>query len=99
MGNRRVVNDILTKAHICIYTLVVKRNARRPSVRRRKPSQERAKVTVDAMLDAAVKLLKRGGASSVTTNRLLKLQASASDRSTSISQTRTLSLLPCMKDT
>jgi|ERR1700683_2112458 len=70
MGNRRVVNDILTKAHICIYTLVVKRNARRPSIRRRKPSQERAKVTVDAMLDAAVKLLKRGGASSVTTNRI-----------------------------
>src|ERR1700691_6806419 len=70
MGNRRVVNDILTKAHICIYTLVVKRNARRPWIRRRKPSQERAKVTVDGMLDAAVKLLKRGGASSVTTNRI-----------------------------
>jgi len=27
-------------------------------------------VTVDAMLDAAVKLLKRGGASSITTNRI-----------------------------
>src|ERR1700733_3144389 len=73
MGNRRVVNDILTKAHICIYTLVVKRNARRPSIRRRKPSQEGAKVTVDAMLDAAVKVLKRGGASSITTNRIAEI--------------------------
>jgi AcrR family transcriptional regulator len=27
-------------------------------------------VTVDAMLDTAVKLLKRGGASSITTNRI-----------------------------
>jgi AcrR family transcriptional regulator len=27
-------------------------------------------VTVDAMLDAPVKLLKRGGASSITTNRI-----------------------------
>ena len=27
-------------------------------------------MTVDAMLDAAVKLLKRGGASSITTNRI-----------------------------
>jgi len=26
--------------------------------------------TVEAMLDAAVKLLKRGGASSITTNRI-----------------------------
>lgn len=39
-------------------------------VRRRKPSQERAKVTVEAMLDAAVKLLKRGGAPAITTNRI-----------------------------
>jgi AcrR family transcriptional regulator len=48
----------------------VKQNARRSSIRRRNPSQERAKVTVDAMLDAAVKLLKRGGAFSITTNRI-----------------------------
>src|SRR5260370_1060805 len=70
MENWKVVEEILTKAHICVYTLVVKQNARRSSIRRRKPSQERAKVTVDAMLDAAVKLLKRGGAPSITTNRI-----------------------------
>jgi AcrR family transcriptional regulator len=70
MTDREVVEEILTKAHICVYTLVVKQNARRSSIRRRKPSQERAKVTVDAMLDAVVKLLKRGGASSITTNRI-----------------------------
>jgi AcrR family transcriptional regulator len=67
---RRVVEEILTKAHICVYTLVVKQNASRSSIRRRKPSQERAKVTVNAMLDAAVKLLKRGGAFAITTNRI-----------------------------
>jgi AcrR family transcriptional regulator len=37
---------------------------------RRVPAQGRARVTVDAMLDAAVKLLKRGGAASITTNRI-----------------------------
>ena len=70
MRNWEVVEEILTKAHICVYTLVVKQNARRSSIRRRKPNQERAKVTVDAMLDAVVKLLKRGRASSITTNRI-----------------------------
>ena len=70
MRNWKVIEEILTKAHICVYTLVVKQNARRSSIRRRKPSQGRAKVTVDAMLEAAVKLLKRGGASSITTNRI-----------------------------
>jgi AcrR family transcriptional regulator len=48
----------------------VKPSTGRSSIRRRKPSQARAKVTVDAMLDAAVKLLKRGGARSITTNRI-----------------------------
>jgi AcrR family transcriptional regulator len=37
---------------------------------RRAPVQERAQVTVEAMLDAAVKLLKRRGASLLTTNRI-----------------------------
>src|SRR6202451_2764254 len=70
MGNWKVAEERLTKAHICVYTLVVQQNARRSSIRRRKPSQERARMTVDAMLHAAVKLLKRGGASSITTNRI-----------------------------
>ena len=37
---------------------------------RRQPTQKRAQVTVEAMLDAAVKLLKHSGASSITTNRI-----------------------------
>jgi AcrR family transcriptional regulator len=47
----------------------MKRNTKNAS-RRRRPVQVRAKVTVDAMLDAAVRLLKRNGISSVTTNRV-----------------------------
>jgi AcrR family transcriptional regulator len=47
-----------------------KRTARRVGAQRRKPVQMRAQVTVEAMLDGAVKLLKRGGASWVTTNRI-----------------------------
>jgi AcrR family transcriptional regulator len=34
------------------------------------PTQERAQVTVEAMLDAAVKLLKKSGSSAITTNRI-----------------------------
>lgn len=37
---------------------------------RRVPTQERAQLTVEAMLDAAIKLLKRRGASFITTNRI-----------------------------
>jgi AcrR family transcriptional regulator len=47
----------------------MKQGLKRSSVRR-VPSQQRAQVTVEAMLDAAIKLLKRGGASSITTNRI-----------------------------
>jgi AcrR family transcriptional regulator len=47
----------------------MKRAIRKPSSRR-VPTQQRAHVTVEAMLDAAIKLLKRGGASSITTNRI-----------------------------
>jgi AcrR family transcriptional regulator len=35
---------------------------------RRVPTQQRARVTVDAILDASIKLLKRYGVSSITTN-------------------------------
>jgi AcrR family transcriptional regulator len=38
--------------------------------RRRKPTQVRAQATVDAMLDAVVRLLKRRDASSITTNHI-----------------------------
>lgn len=37
---------------------------------RRRPVQNRARVTVEAILDAAVKLLKRSGAASITTNQV-----------------------------
>lgn len=37
---------------------------------RRVPTQDRAQVTVEAMLEAAVKLLKKGGSSAITTNRI-----------------------------
>jgi AcrR family transcriptional regulator len=39
-------------------------------MRRRRPRQKRAKVTVEAMLDAVVVLLKRNGAQAITTNRI-----------------------------
>lgn len=47
----------------------MKQGTKRRSVRR-VPSQQRAQVTVESMLDAAIKLLKRGGVSSITTNRI-----------------------------
>jgi AcrR family transcriptional regulator len=47
----------------------MKRDIKRRSARR-VPTQERAQATVEAMLDAAIKLLKRSGASSITTNRI-----------------------------
>src|ERR1700721_3167704 len=37
---------------------------------RRVPRQDRAQVTVEAMLDAAIRLLKRSGVSYITTNRI-----------------------------
>jgi AcrR family transcriptional regulator len=48
----------------------MKPRATKHSVRRRKPIQKRARITVEAMLDAAVLLLKRRGASAITTNRI-----------------------------
>lgn len=47
----------------------MKLRAKKTSVRR-KPTQKRAQVTVEAILDAAIQLLKRGGVSSITTNRI-----------------------------
>jgi AcrR family transcriptional regulator len=39
-------------------------------IRRRQPTQKRAQETVNAILDAVIRLLKRGGASSITTNSI-----------------------------
>ncbi len=43
--------------------------AARTSVRRR-PKQRRARQTVEAVLDAVIRLLKRGGSDAITTNRI-----------------------------
>jgi AcrR family transcriptional regulator len=40
---------------------------------RRKPRQRRAQQTVEAVLDAVVRLLKRGGSAAVTTNRIAEV--------------------------
>jgi AcrR family transcriptional regulator len=40
---------------------------------RRKPKQRRARQTVDAVLDAVVRVLKREGVSAVTTNRIAEV--------------------------
>jgi AcrR family transcriptional regulator len=40
------------------------------SIRRRRPRQERAQATVEAILAAAIKLLERNGVNSITTNRI-----------------------------
>jgi AcrR family transcriptional regulator len=50
-----------------------KKKSRKPAARRRNPVQERARFTVEAMLDAAVKQLKQDGASSITTNRIAEV--------------------------
>jgi AcrR family transcriptional regulator len=40
---------------------------------RRKPTQTRARLTVDAILDAVVRLLKRDGHKAITTNRIAEV--------------------------
>lgn len=44
----------------------------RTSVRRR-PKQRRARQTVEAVLDAVIRLLKRGGSEAITTNRIAEV--------------------------
>jgi AcrR family transcriptional regulator len=63
------VVDKLKKCSHFDYIRDMKRDIRKRSVRR-VPTQERAQVTVEAMLDAAIRLLKQEGASSITTNRI-----------------------------
>jgi len=41
-----------------------------PTMRRRQPTQERARETVSAILDAVIRMLRRGGSRAVTTNRI-----------------------------
>jgi AcrR family transcriptional regulator len=54
------------------YDLSMPRKAKKGSVRRQ-PQQRRAQLTVDAILDAMVRLLKRKGFSALTTNRIAEV--------------------------
>ena len=42
-------------------------------MKRRRPRQRRAQLTVDAILDSVTRLLKRGGVKAVTTNRIAEV--------------------------
>lgn len=46
------------------------RKPKKSPARRRRPTQNRAQETVNAILDAVIRLLKRNGASAITTNRI-----------------------------
>jgi AcrR family transcriptional regulator len=48
----------------------MKRKMTKQASQRRKPVQSRAKVTVEAMLDAAIVILRAGGIAAITTNRI-----------------------------
>ncbi len=50
----------------------VKPKARRPA-RRRRPKQQRARQTVEAVLDAVMRIVKREGVKAVTTNRIAEV--------------------------
>jgi AcrR family transcriptional regulator len=50
----------------------MKTNSRKPSARRQ-PKQRRAQQTVEAVLDAVVRILKRDGVDAVTTNRIAEV--------------------------
>jgi AcrR family transcriptional regulator len=49
----------------------MKATSRRPS--RRVPQQRRARATVEAILDAAIRILKREGVAAITTNRVAEI--------------------------
>lgn len=59
-------------AHI-YYNLVLMKLKGRKSSGRRRPQQRRAHQTVDAVLDAVVRVLKREGFNAVTTNRVAEV--------------------------
>jgi AcrR family transcriptional regulator len=50
-----------------------KATAKGARVSRRRPRQQRAQQTVDAVLDSVARLLKRGGVAAVTTNRIAEV--------------------------
>src|SRR5271168_2785812 len=58
--------------HIYRQSLFMTLKAQKVSVRRR-PKQRRARVTVEAVLDAVIRILKREGFSAITTNRIAEV--------------------------
>ena len=62
------VGDLLT----FVYAYSVASMAKTRHVRRR-PKQRRARETVEAVLDAVIRILKRNGYRAITTNRIAKL--------------------------
>lgn len=56
----------------CVYAGFMVPQAARTSVRRR-PKQLRARHTVEAVLDAVIRLLKRQGSKAITTNRIAEV--------------------------
>jgi AcrR family transcriptional regulator len=59
-------------AHIYSILVLMPSHATRSSARRR-PTQRRARHTVDAILDAVVRVLKREGFAAITTNRVAEV--------------------------
>src|ERR1700728_212039 len=60
--------------HICdmLASMAAKPKSKKPSLRRR-PQQRRAHQTVEAVLDAVIRLLKREGRAAITTNRIAEV--------------------------
>jgi AcrR family transcriptional regulator len=64
---------IYTVAHILGKIVFMKVKAQTKAVARRQPTQRRARQTVEAVLDAVVRILKRKGVKAVTTNRVAEV--------------------------
>ena len=69
---QRSIQGICTFAHILFMIVSVIPKARR-SASRRRPKQHRARQTVEAILDAVMRIVKREGVTAVTTNRIAEV--------------------------
>jgi AcrR family transcriptional regulator len=70
--NLRKCKQLCTNAHI-LYTVVCMKSAAGHSRNRRKPRQRRARQTVEAILEAVVRILKRESAHAITTNHIAEV--------------------------
>jgi hypothetical protein len=71
-ANRLRKTLMWNSAHIpaMLFGMAMKKTRKRL---RRRPTQRRAVETVEAVLDATVRLLKRGGTNGITTNRIAEV--------------------------